>query len=151
MAEPQSWSIIPLTNAMRPVRTTILVVENEAIICLELAYWLEKMGSEVLRASDADQAIALMGAHSNIRLLVTDIRMPGSMDGVRLAHHVRDRWPPVKIIVASGIIDTPPSALPKRSVLIAKPYKPQELWAAASQLMPGRGPRPAANQAFLPF
>lgn len=140
-----------LTTALRPVRTNILIVENEAIIRLELVYCLEKMGSEVLLASDADEAIALLDAHPNIRLLITDIRMPGSMDGVRLAHHVRNRWPPVKIIVASGNIYTPPSALPKRSVFIAKPYKPQELWAAASQLIPGRGPRPAVDQAFLPF
>jgi len=136
---------------MRPNRTTILIVENEAIICLELAHWLEKLGSEVLLANDAEQAIALLGARPDIRLLITDIQMPGSMDGVRLAHHVRDRWPPVQIIVVSGMVNTPPSALPKRSVFIPKPYTPQELWAAASQLIPARGQRPPADQAFLPF
>src|ERR1700722_2388668 len=106
---------------------TILIVENEALVCLEFAHWLEKMGSVVLLASDADEAITLLDAHREIQLMITDIKMPGSMDGIRLAHHVRDRWPPVKIIVVSGMADTRQSDLPKRSIFISKPFEPQAL------------------------
>src|SRR5580692_7223901 len=95
--------------------STILVVEDEAIIRLELVDWLCDMGLVVLEANNADEAIALLDTHPEIELLMTDILMPGSMDGARLAHHVRGRWPPVKIIVASGLVDTLLADLPKGS------------------------------------
>jgi CheY-like chemotaxis protein len=130
---------------------TILIVENEAIVSIELAHWLKKMGSLVLLASDADEAIALLETHPAIQVMITDIKMPGSMDGVGLARQVRERWPPVKIIVVSGVPNGRPSGLPKSCVFIAKPYEDQELWAALSSLIPGSGPRQLAGQAFLPL
>lgn len=72
---------------------TILIVENEAIVRMELAAQLTALGLKVLVAGDADEAIDLLDAHAEIELLLTDVTMPGSMDGVRLAHHVRKRWP----------------------------------------------------------
>jgi two-component system, response regulator PdtaR len=53
--------------------------------------------------------------------------MPGSMDGVKLAHYVRERWPPVKIIVTSGFQDVPPDQRPNRSLFLSKPYLPDQL------------------------
>jgi len=105
-------------------RTTILIVENEAIIRLELAAELADMGLRVLVACDADDAIALLDADPNISLLLTDITMPVSMDGVRLAHHVRDRWPPIKIIATSGRPGARLGDLPSGSLFFAKPYSP---------------------------
>jgi DNA-binding NtrC family response regulator len=132
-------------------RATILIVESEAIIGLELAHWLAKLGSVALLAIDAEEAMAILEANPDIRLLITDIRMRGSMDGVHLAHQVRSHWPMIKIVVVSGFINTQPSDLPKQSLFIPKPYKPQDVWAAMSRLAPGRGPRPPTDQAFLPF
>ena len=86
-----------------------------------MVHWVATLGSVVLKARNAEEAIALLDEHPDIQLLITDIRMPGSMDGLRLAHYVRERWPPIKIIVVSGMIDTSQSALPKRSVFIPKP------------------------------
>ena len=117
---------------------TILIVENEGLVRRELVYGFREMGLLVLEAQDADEAIALLNEHPEVRLMVTDIRMSGSMDGVRLAHHVRKRWPPVKIIVASGWPETQPRDLPARSVLIAKPYEQETLWLAAAELLGGR-------------
>ena len=94
-----------MARSHRLMPTTVLVVENEALVRLEVADRLARLGLLVLVASDADEAIVLLDAHPEIDVLFTDIRMPGSMDGVRLAHHVRNRWPPVRIIVASGMID----------------------------------------------
>jgi len=121
---------------------TILVVENEAMIRLELVDWLSDLGLVVLEANDADEAIAVLDAHPEIELMMTDIRMPGSMDGARLAHHVRGRWPPVKIIVASGLVDTLLCDLPKGSVFVPKPFELEGLRETLSRLA---GAKPAVR------
>ena len=59
-------------------------------------------GFEVVEAGNADEAIAILAARDDIHLIFTDVHMPGSMDGLKLAHFVRNRWPPVKIIATSG-------------------------------------------------
>ena len=122
-------------------RTTALIVEDEALIRFELADQLSEMGLRVLLAADADEAIALLDIHPEIELLVTDIKMPGSMDGIRLAHHTRLRWPPVKIIVLSGRGDIQPSELPRDSILLAKPYGHTALTEALSHMMYAGAPR----------
>jgi two-component system, response regulator PdtaR len=122
----------------RPSPVTVLVVENEALVRLALVDWLEEEGLVVLEACDADQAIALLNTHPEVELLLTDIRMPGSMDGIRLAHGVRNRWPTVKIIVVSGLVNTQQSELPVDTVFIPKPYLHQTLWGAMSHLTKGR-------------
>ena len=124
---------------------TILIVENEALIRLELTDWLTEQGLTVLAADDADEAIALLDSHPEIELLMTDIQMPGSMDGIRLAHHVRDRWPPVKIIVASAKWGTQLCDLPAGSVFVPKPLEPQDLWRTIAHVMEERPP-PAQNR-----
>jgi CheY-like chemotaxis protein len=125
---------------------TILLVEDEALVRLELSNWLEELGLVVLEASDADEAIALLNINPQIDVLLTDIKMPGSMDGIRLAHHLRHRWPPVKIIVLSGLIDTLQADLPLSSLFVPKPYDPQKLWGALSYLTSGDPPRRASPQ-----
>ena len=105
--------------------TTVLIVENEAIVRMELAAQLQEMGLVVLAASNADEAMGLLDAHAEIRLLLTDIKMPGSMDGLRLAHYVRLRWPPIRIIITSGLINTVRSELPDRAIFVPKPYRPE--------------------------
>jgi CheY-like chemotaxis protein len=108
----------------RPVSlkpTTALIVEDEVFVRIELVFRLTDMGLVVLSASDADEAIAILNIHPEIELLLTDITMSGSMDGIRLAHHVRHRWPSVKIIVLSGLIGTPLSDLPRDSIFVPKP------------------------------
>lgn len=106
--------------------TTILIVEDQAIVRLELAAQLTDAGYRVLEAQDADEAIRLLDDHAEIEILLTDRTMPGSMDGVRLAHHVRDRWPPVKIIVTSGRLGTR-ADIPAGSAFLPKPYAPESL------------------------
>jgi CheY-like chemotaxis protein len=129
---------------------TILVVENEAIVRLELVAQLTDLGLKVLVASDADEAIDLLDSHQEIELLLTDVTMPGSMDGVRLAHHVRKRWPPIKIVVTSGRPGTKLSDLPLGSRFFPKPYGPEALRNAMSPFLNGKwansdGPANAAR------
>jgi two-component system, response regulator PdtaR len=111
----------PLGNAV------ILVVEDDALIRLATRDRIEAAGFKVYEASNADDAIQLLEAHEGISLIFTDVDMPGSMDGVELAHFVRERWPPVKIIVTSGFKHVTPDQLPSGSVFLGKPYMPDQL------------------------
>ncbi|MGV8951722.1 MAG: response regulator [Cypionkella sp.] len=103
-------------------RTSVLVVEDEALILLDIADQLEDEGFTVYQATNADAAIKLLATHLDIRLVFTDIDMPGSMDGLLLAAAVRRRWPPVRIIVTSGARLVEITDLPNGSVFFSKPY-----------------------------
>lgn len=115
---------------------TILVVEDDVLVQMELAEWLAELGLNVLSVNNADDAITLLDTHPEIELLLTDIEMPGSMDGARLSHHVAERWPPVRIIVISGIFADRLPALPPGSVFVSKPIQRRELWDALSRPRP---------------
>jgi CheY-like chemotaxis protein len=87
---------------MRSGTPVILVVEDEAIVRMMAVSVAENAGFEALGAATADEAIKILESRLDIRLVFTDVNMPGSMDGLRLAHAVRNRWPPVELIVTSG-------------------------------------------------
>jgi CheY-like chemotaxis protein len=101
---------------------SVLVVEDELLILMAIAAHLEDEGFTVYQAPDADVAIELMSEHLDIQMIITDIDMPGSMDGLKLAAAVRDRWPPVKIIVTSGARMVEITDMPDGSVFFSKPY-----------------------------
>lgn len=84
---------------------------------------VEEAGFVALEAGDADEAVALLEARADIALVFTDINMPGSMDGLKLAHAVRDRWPPVKILVVSGQTRPGQADLPANTHFVEKPYR----------------------------
>ena len=107
---------------------TVLVVEDETLIRKLVAEELEEAGYSVVVATDADQAIAILEARQDIHLVFTDIDMPGSMDGLKLAAAVRDRWPPVHIIITSGKIR--PLEIPANALFIPKPYVGKNVVAA---------------------
>ena len=79
-------------------------------------------GFEVVEAGNADEAIAILEARTDIHIVFTDIQMPGSMDGLRLARFVRDRWPPIKLVATSGRVTISDGDLPEGGVFIPKPY-----------------------------
>jgi CheY-like chemotaxis protein len=99
----------------------VLVVEDEPLVRMLAVDVVEEAGFEAIEASDADEALELLCKVPDIRLLFTDIDMPGSMDGLRLAAAVRDRWPPVHIIVVSGKQRPTPDELPD-GIFFPKPY-----------------------------
>lgn len=101
---------------------TVLVVEDEILVRMDIAMSLEHEGFNVFEASNADEAIEILTARSDIRLMFTDIDMPGSIDGLKLAEAVRDRWPPIKIIVASGHRQLSDELLPVEGRFFSKPY-----------------------------
>jgi CheY-like chemotaxis protein len=114
---------------------TVIVVEDEAIVRMDIAMSLQDKGFMVLEASNADEAIGLLDAHPEIRLMFTDIDMPGSMDGLKLAKAVRDRWPPVKIIIASGHRELRDDLLPIEGKFFSKPYDQARIISAMREML----------------
>ena len=113
----------------------VLVVEDETLIRIAIADELENQGFKVHEAADADCAIVLIEKHPEIQLIFTDIDMPGSMDGLKLAAFVRDRWPPIKIIVTSGRGNPDTDLLPDGSPFFSKPYEFSQIVDAIHQLV----------------
>lgn len=99
------------------------------MIRLYLADILEERGFRVIEAADADEAIQIMEAHSEVEIVVTDIQMPGSMDGLKLSHFIRDRWPPTTLIVISGKSAIDKASLPVDASFIPKPLDVRQLFA----------------------
>jgi len=107
---------------------TVLVVEDEILIRELVAEELEEAGYSVIVANNADRAIAILEARQDIHLIFTDIDMPGSIDGLKMAAAVRDRWPPVHIIITSGKVR--PLEIPANALFIPKPYVGENVVAA---------------------
>ena len=116
-----------------PIR--ILVVEDDALIRFDAGDMLRAAGFDVLEAANADEAIFLLERHSDIRLVFTDIDMPGSMNGLKLAAAVRDRWPPVKIIATSGHFTVQHGDFPADARFISKPYQSAQIVNSIRELI----------------
>jgi CheY-like chemotaxis protein len=106
---------------------TVLVVEDQPLTRVATVETLEDAGFQVLEASNADEAIRILEARDNVRIVFTDIDMPGSMDGLKLARAVRDRWPPIKIVITSGQLIPNETDLPAGGRFVAKPYDPARI------------------------
>jgi CheY-like chemotaxis protein len=112
----------------------ILVVDDETIIRWGAVKMVEDAGFEVLEAANADEAIEILESRNDIRVVFTDIHMPGSMDGLKLANAVRDRWPPIEIVVTSGRERPTEEDLPERGRFLPKPYSSASISAALREL-----------------
>lgn len=111
------------------VPAVILVVEDEMLLRMRAVDMVEDAGYTSVEAVDADQAVQILESRTDIALLFTDIQMPGSMDGLSLAHAVRRRWPPIKIIVVSGALKLPDIDIPTDSRFFDKPLESKEMIA----------------------
>ncbi len=121
-------------------KAVVLVVEDSIIIRMGAIDLVVNAGYEALEAADADEAIRILESRDDIDLVFTDVQMPGTMDGIKLSHYIRDRWPPVKLIVASGneIIDE--SSLPYGSRFFSKPYNDHTIADAMTRLLSNETP-----------
>ena len=113
----------------------VLIAEDDPLLRMLAVEVVEEAGFVVLEASNADEAVALLETRPDISLLFTDIEMPGSMDGLKLARAVRDRWPPVKILIVSGKVRLQPSELPSNSRFVGKPYQTAAMVAELRSLV----------------
>jgi two-component system, response regulator PdtaR len=116
-------------------KPAVLVVEDEALTLLAAVDLVESAGFEALEARNADEAIAILEARTDVRLVFTDVDMPGTMDGLKLSHFIRDRWPPIRIIVASGKAILDESHLPAGARFFSKPYGDQTIVAALIEML----------------
>lgn len=112
----------------------VLIVEDEPLLRMMAADIVEDAGCMAIEASNADEAIVLLESRSDIRIVFTDIDMPGSMDGMRLAACIRDRWPPIDIILTSGQGRPRTEDLPARSVFFPKPYRHAQVAEAMKRM-----------------
>src|SRR6202043_2066480 len=101
----------------------VLIVEDDPLLRMLAVQVVGEAGFVTLEAGNADEPVSLLESRPDISLLFTDIDMPGSMDGLKLAHAVRDRWPPIKILLVSGKVRLQPSELPSNSRFVVKPYR----------------------------
>src|SRR6201995_2574210 len=108
-------------------RNIVLVVEDEVLVRMNSADMIRDLGFDVIEAANADHAVALLESNPDITIVFTDIQMPGSMDGLRLAAVVRDRWPPIALLITSGQLHPPSADMPAGGRLIPKPDFPFKL------------------------
>lgn len=113
----------------------VLVVEDEMLLRMQAVNMVEDAGYTSVEAADADEAFAILECRTDIALLFTDIQMPGSMDGLRLAHAVYRRWPPIKIILVSGQLNLLSSDMPFDSRFFGKPLASGKMIAEMRDLI----------------
>ena len=116
-------------------RPIVLIVEDETLIRMDAIEMIVAAGYEVLEAANADQAIEILEARADIAIVFTDVQMPGSIDGLKLAHAVRHRWPPVKIVASSGDLKVKQDDLPEGARLFPKPYSMSQIAVTFRELL----------------
>lgn len=121
-----------------------LVVEDETIIRMETADLLDDAGFDVIEAWNAATALRQLERRTGIRLLVTDVHMPGALDGFGLARTVAARWPDVAILVISGVAEPRSGDLPEGARFIPKPFTARIVREAVMGLIGAPGPGGAA-------
>jgi two-component system, response regulator PdtaR len=83
-------------------RTKVLIVEDEALVNLDIAEALRDDGFEVLQAYNGEQALQILAQNSDIRVLFTDINLGGAVDGIALAEEADRRWPMTEVLITSA-------------------------------------------------
>ena len=108
-------------------KALVLVVEDELLLRTHAVALIEEAGFDTLEAGSAKEAIALLETDERIRIVFTDINLPNGMDGLRLAAAIRERWPPVELVLTSGRLRVSAEDIPARGRFLSKPYSPQQL------------------------
>ena len=106
---------------------TILVVEDDPLMRLGTCAMLQEVGCTPVEAGSADAALMILESRRDIKIVVSDIQMPGSMDGLGLLAIVRNRWPPIALLVTSGQVEPAVEDLPAGARFLAKPYVQRQL------------------------
>jgi CheY-like chemotaxis protein len=115
-------------------KPTVLIVEDEFLIRMHLVAVFEDAGCCSIEASSADEAISMLEIYPSLKAVVTDIRMPGQMDGLALAHYVASNWPDRDVVVCSGNELPLKRDLPEGARFLAKPVQFALLSELAAEL-----------------
>lgn len=116
-------------------KQVVLIVEDEPLLRMHAAALIEDAGFDTLEARSADQAMDILRERLDVRVVFTDIDLPGGMDGLRLAAVIRDRWPPIDLILTSGHIQVSGQDVPERGHFLAKPYGARQLICAIRRMV----------------
>jgi two-component sensor histidine kinase/CheY-like chemotaxis protein len=138
MSSVQIGSVAPTPPAELTSVANVLVVEDEMVLRMRAVDIVEDAGFAAVEAVNADEALAILESRSDISLLFSDIQMPGSMNGLKLAHAVHERWPSIKIILVSGEVDVADADKPADSRFFGKPLEDKQM-IAELQGMVGAG------------
>jgi CheY-like chemotaxis protein len=111
------------------IPAVVLVVEDEMLLRMRAVDMVEDAGFISVEAVDADEAVAILESRSDIALMFSDIQMPGTMDGLMLAHIVHKRWPPIRIILVSGQLKLETFDMPPGSRFFGKPLEAKVMMA----------------------
>lgn len=114
----------------------VLIVEDEPLLLMLAVDIVEEAGLAALEAHDADEALDILEQRGDIGIVFTDVNMPGSMSGTELASRIRDRWPPIQLLVTSGKRHVDAGQLPAGAVFIAKPYDIDDVVDTLHRLSP---------------
>jgi CheY-like chemotaxis protein len=115
-------------------RPVVLIVEDELLLRMDAVDMMGAAGFEAIEAGTADEAIEILEARPDISVVFTDIQIPGSMDGLKLARAIRGRWPPIKIVATSGRLHVRETDLPEGGRFLPKPYSPREVTGVLREL-----------------
>jgi CheY-like chemotaxis protein len=108
--------------------SAVLIVDDEPLIRETVAELLSSAGLSTLEATNGDEALDVLNKNGHaVAVLLTDVRMPGSMNGIDLARIAHRTWPWIKVIVMSGFYDSGPDGLPGNARFISKPWQAQDI------------------------
>ena len=121
--------------------SVVLIVEDEEILRTFAAWQLEEAGFEVVQAANADEALQAMNSRPDVRVLFTDVQMPGQLDGMGLAREIHEQWPTVLVLITSGNSRPAKADIPNHGHFLAKPYRSEDViseiaalaWEAATR------------------
>ena len=116
------------------LRVVVLVVEDEPLVRALAVDVLEESGCEVIEAPTADYAVTVLEKRPDIRVVFTDVNMPGRIDGFQLARHVQDHYHRTGVIVASGKCVPEPGEISPNTMFMIKPYRADALVLAVRRL-----------------
>jgi DNA-binding NtrC family response regulator len=100
----------------------VLIVQEELVLRMDVVETFEEAGFKVFQAGTAEMAIVVLQREPTIRVVFTDVDLPGTTDGLALAHYVRQRWPPTILLVGSGRMPLDATTLPSKAAFVQKPY-----------------------------
>ncbi|WP_454564951.1 response regulator [Pseudomonas sp. AIG] len=114
---------------------SVLVVEDDEIVRPLMVEALLLLGLDVIECADGDEAIKLLEASLDLSLVITDVRMPGSVDGLELSRLIWTRWPDLPVIIVSGNTVLPPGFLPPNARFLPKPVSLDTLHRTVQELL----------------
>lgn len=117
------------------LKPLVLIVEDETLVRLVAASMLQDAGFDTLEADSADHALRVLERRPDVRVLFSDVQLPGSMDGLHLAAAVHDRWPLIKLLLTSGGVDVRTDEIPDDGRFLSKPYNASQVVGAVRAIL----------------